>query len=256
MIQKISFIGSGRVATHLAQALSAHVQIAQIYSRNIDNAQTLAHRVNAQAIADLNQLNTVDLLIIAVSDAEIAAVAASLKDIHYQGFVVHTSGSTHINVLKVQGLNAGVFYPLQTFSFEHAVDWKNTPVFIEAAVEKSQQDLILLAEMISECCYRYSSEQRLSLHLAAVFACNFTNHCYDVAQQILEQKQVDFKLLMPLILSTAHKLEHTSAYQNQTGPARRQDQNILNMHQNMLIDQPQWQQIYQLMSDSILQRFN
>ena len=255
MIQSVSFIGSGRVATHLAQALASHVKIQQIYSRQMTNAEQLAHLVQADAITDLAHLNSVDLVIIAVSDAEIPNVAKHLQDVDYQGLVVHTSGSTHLNCLTQYGLKAGVFYPLQTFSFEHAVEWESTPLFIEAQQISAQQSLLQLAEKISKRCYQYSSEQRLSLHLAAVFACNFTNHCYDVAQQILEQKHVDSKLLMPLILSTAHKLEQTSAYQNQTGPARRQDQNILNMHQHMLEEQPQWQQIYQLMSESILERF-
>lgn len=255
MMKKVSIIGSGRVATHLVDVLKAHVQIHQIYSRTFSHAQHLAHKVQAQAIDTLAHLNAVDVLLVAVSDTEIETVAHQLSQFNYQGLVAHTSGSTHINVLTAAGLNAGVLYPLQTFSFEHAVDWPNTPIFIEAVADSTQSILVDLATSISDRVYAYNSEQRLSLHLAAVFACNFTNHCYDVAQQILEQRQVDFKLLMPLILSTAHKLEHTSAYQNQTGPARRQDQNILNMHQNMLVDQPQWQHIYQLMSESILQRF-
>lgn len=256
MIQTVSFIGSGRVATHLAQAVAQHCQIQQIFSRQLSNAQTLAKLVQAQAITDLSAFNTVDLLIIAVSDAEISKVATTLKEINYQGLVVHTSGSTHLKILTAQGLNAGVFYPLQTFSFEHAVDWQNTPLFIEAEDFSQQSALIQLAEKISNRCYTYNSEQRLSLHLAAVFACNFSNHCYDIAQQMLEQKQVDFNLLMPLIQATTQKLQLTSAYQNQTGPARRQDQNILDMHQHMLNTQPEWQQIYQLMSKSILKRFN
>lgn len=255
MINSVSFIGSGRVATHLAQAFAQHIQVFQFYSRQFSHAQTLAKKIQAHAITDLNHLNLVDVLVIAVSDAEISNIATALKDINYQGLVVHTSGSTHLNILKEQGLNAGVFYPLQTFSFEHQVDWKNTPLFIAAQDEQQQHLLLNLAEKISNRCYIYNSEQRLALHLAAVFACNFSNHCYDIAQQLLEQKHVDFNLLMPLIQATTQKLAQTSAYQNQTGPARRHDQNILDMHQDMLNQHTQWQQIYQLMSESIIQRF-
>ena len=255
MIKRISFIGSGRVATHLAQVFTRLVSIEQVFSRNVLNAKKLADQVNAKAIDDLKHLDSVDLLIIAVSDAHIETVAQQLQDLNYQGLVVHTSGSTHINVLNKHGLNAGVLYPLQTFSFEHQVDWKNTPLFIEAQQTQNQKYLFNLTEQISDRCYLYDSEQRLSLHLAAVFACNFTNHCYDIAQQILQKKEVDFNLLMPLIESTTQKLHATSAYDNQTGPARRQDHNILNMHQNMLDDQTEWQQIYQFMSQSILNRF-
>ena len=256
MIQTASFIGSGRVATHLAQALSPYVEIKHILSRDLLHAKALADQVNATPIDQIEHLEEVDIIFIAVSDAQIATVAQNLAEQNYQGLVVHTSGSTHIDVLTQYALKAGVFYPLQTFSFEHQVDWKNTPLFIEAIAEQHQADVVELAKKISDRCYVYDSVQRLSLHLAAVFACNFTNHCYDIAQQMLSEKKVDFDLLMPLIQSTTQKLNQTSAEQNQTGPARRKDENILAMHQEMLKDQHNWQQIYQLMSQSIMQRFD
>lgn len=255
MIKTISFIGSGRVATHLAIALAEHFDIHQIMSRNVEHAQNLANKVAACAITNFDELKHVDLLIIAVSDNEIKLVAENLKNIGYANLVVHTSGSTDLKVLSGLELNSGVLYPLQTFSFEHQVDWKSTPLFIEATLQDNQQQLMAVVKSLSQRCYEYTSEQRLSLHLAAVFACNFTNHCYDIAQQILSNKAVDFELLMPLITSTTHKLHQTSAFENQTGPARRDDTNILNMHQEMLSDQPKWEEIYRLMSESIQKRF-
>lgn len=94
---------------------------------------------------------------------------------------------------------------MQTFSFEREVDWSETPLFIEASTDEGLKHLEVIANSLSNKVYHYNSEQRLSLHLAAVFACNFTNYCYDAAKQIVDQQQVDFSLLYPLILETARK---------------------------------------------------
>mgnify|MGYP001355654096 CR=1 FL=1 len=252
---KISLIGSGRVATQLATAFyAAHVQIQQVLSRNIHHAARLAQQVNAIAIDDVTQLALVDILIIAVSDAEIIHVAEQLRQLNYQGCVVHTSGSTDITSLADKNLRAGVFYPLQTFSFEHQVNWSNVPIFLEAVQPQDIQVLEYLAQLLTAKIYHYSSQQRLALHLAAVFACNFSNYCYDIAQQILQSQHVDTGLLQPLIMETASKLEFFSAVHNQTGPAKRHDHNILTLHQQMLADSPKWQNIYQVMSDGIQRR--
>ncbi|MDR0236043.1 DUF2520 domain-containing protein [Acinetobacter sp.] len=234
----ISIIGSGRVATHLAQALSSQHHIVQIYSRHLVHAETLATQVNAQAIDQITQIDPkIDLLIIAVSDQAIEqviqSIALQLKDV----LIVHTSGSTDLNVLTEYHLKSGVFYPLQTFSFERKVDWNNTPLFIEAALAEDLTILNALADSLSNRIYHYTSAQRLSLHLAAVFACNFSNYCYDMAKQVVDAQHVDFSLLHPLILETAHKATLNDPETMQTGPAMRGDMNILKMHQLMLEQQ-------------------
>ena len=253
---RISFIGAGRVAHHLAAVLSQNHQIVQIYSRTLEHAQTLAVQVSARATADIAELEPdVDLVIIAVSDQAIAEVIqqvhAQLADI----LIVHTSGSTDIQVLARVHTRAGVFYPLQTFSLAREVDWQATPLFVEATRPNDLAQLIQLANSLSSRVYAYTSAQRLSLHLAAVFACNFSNYCYDMAKQIVDAKQVDFSLLYPLILETAHKAVQHDPKQVQTGPAMRGDQNILNMHQQMLddVDREDLKNVYQLLSQQILQ---
>ncbi|MCG2609291.1 DUF2520 domain-containing protein [Acinetobacter sp. SM34] len=253
---RISFIGAGRVAHHLAAILSQNHQIVQIYSRTLEHAQTLAVQVSARATADIAELEPdVDLVIIAVSDQAIAEVIqqvhAQLADI----LIVHTSGSTDIQVLAKAHARAGVFYPLQTFSLAREVDWQATPLFVEATRPNDLAQLIQLANSLSSRVYAYTSAQRLSLHLAAVFACNFSNYCYDMAKQIVDAKQVDFSLLYPLILETAHKAVQHDPKQVQTGPAMRGDQNILNMHQQMLddVDREDLKNVYQLLSQQILQ---
>ena len=253
---RISFMGAGRVAHHLAHVLSQHHQIVQIYSRTLATAQTLATQVKATAIMNITELNPeIDLVIIAVSDQAIASVISNVHQQLPNVLIVHTSGSTDIEVLAQIHARAGVFYPLQTFSLDRDIPWSDTPIFVEA---KSEDDLVLLDELanqLSKRVYSYTSAQRLSLHLAAVFACNFSNYCYDMAKQIVDAQHVDFSLLYPLILETANKALHNDPKQMQTGPAMRGDQNILKMHEQMLqkAQREDLKNIYQLMSQQILQ---
>ena len=184
---RISFIGAGRVAHHLASALKQHHQIVQIYSRTWEKSQHLAEQVAAQACRSLTDLSSeIDLLILAVSDQSIATVIAEVAPLLPEVLIVHTSGSTDLQILQQQHPRSGVFYPLQTFSLEREVDWKQTPLFIEAANKDHQKQLLNLAQQLSKRVYAYSSQQRLSLHLAAVFACNFANYCYDMSKQIVD----------------------------------------------------------------------
>lgn len=253
---RISFMGAGRVAHHLAHVLSQHHQIVQIYSRTLATAQTLATQVKATAITNIIEFNPeIDLVIIAVSDQAIASVISNVHQQLPNVLIVHTSGSTDIEVLAQIHARAGVFYPLQTFSLEREINWSDTPIFVEA---KSEDDLVLLDELanqLSTRVYSYTSAQRLSLHLAAVFACNFSNYCYDMAKQVVDAQHVDFSLLYPLILETANKVLNNDPKQMQTGPAMRGDQNILKMHQQMLqkAQREDLKNIYQLMSQQILQ---
>lgn len=258
---KISFIGSGRVANHLAKALYPAHQIVQVMSPTLVHAQSLAQVVQAEAIDQITALDLqIDLLIIAISDQAIANCAATLSETFVETLsdvlVVHTSGSTALEVLSQHIDRAGVLYPLQSFSLQREVDWSSTPLLIETQQAADLDILQTLAQSLSPRVYCYNSTQRLSLHLAAVFACNFANYCYDAAAQLLDGAQVDFQLLYPLILETAAKAIQHPPVQMQTGPAVRNDQNILNMHQHLLAqaERPDLANIYQLMSEAIVQR--
>ena len=234
------------MAYHLAKALMSQHEIVNIYSRSFDKAADLAQVAHAKAVSHFKQLNAdVDLVMIAVSDQSMPNV-----------LIVHTSGSTALSVLSMKHARAGVFYPLQTFSLEREIDWSNTPLFVEATENTDLQRLHTLAESLSQRVYSYSSVQRLSLHLAAVFACNFSNYCFDMAKQVVDAEQVDFNLLQPLILETAQKATQNDPKQMQTGPAMRQDQNILQMHQQMLAQaqRADLADVYALMSQQISQR--
>ena len=255
-IMRISFIGAGRVAHHLAMILSQQHQIMQIYSRTLASAQILAEKMGATATIDLLEIKPeVDLVIIAISDQAIASVSAALCPQLSDTLIVHTSGSTDIDVLAQIHRRAGVFYPLQTFSLNRQIPWVDTPIFVEAQTEDDLLILTQLAKQLSTRVYAYSSKQRLSLHLAAVFACNFSNYCYDMAKQVVDAQQVDFSLLYPLILETARKAIEHDPQQVQTGPAMRGDQDILSMHEQMLqnAQQEDLKNIYHLLSQQILQ---
>ena len=254
---RISFIGAGRVAHHLARALKERHQIVQICSRKYEHAAALAQAVGAEAATSFSALKAeIDLLIIAVSDSAIADVIQSVHRYAPEVLITHTSGSTDIAKLTVVHPRAGVLYPLQTFSFEREIDWAQTPVFIEAAELQDSAILNALANELSQRVYQYNSAQRLSLHLAAVYACNFANYCYDMAKQVVDAQQVDFSLLYPLILETAQKATAADPKAMQTGPAMRGDKNIIAMHAEML-EQSQRQDlkaVYALLSEQIFKR--
>ena len=254
---RISVIGSGRVAFHLVKALGQQHDIINIYSRNEQHAEKLATQFHSIACTQFEKMDSnIDLLIIAVSDQAISDVIQNLA-MHFKDvLIVHTSGSTHLSVLTEHHSRSGVFYPLQTFSLERDVDWQSTPLFVEAVDSHDLELLQQLAEGLSRRVYLYDSKQRLSLHLAAVFACNFTNYCYDMAKQVVDAQHVDFSLLYPLMLETAKKATEYDPTKVQTGPAMRGDQNILNMHSQMLEHEQKTELklVYDLLSEQIFKR--
>ena len=254
---KISLVGSGRVAFHLAKALLGQGHnIVQVYARDFDKTQKFAEKIQAKACQTLREFQPTDLIILAVSDSAIAELVKQVHEFFPDTLIVHTSGSTDIEIISHIHEKAGVFYPLQTFSLERDVDWSATPLFVEAITDVDQELLLDLANSLSNRVYQYTSKQRLTLHLAAVFACNFSNYCFDMAKQVVDKEQVDFGLLYPLILETAKKATENDPKQMQTGPAMRGDQNILTIHQDLLAqaNRNDLKQVYQLLSDGILKR--
>ncbi|WP_060465523.1 Rossmann-like and DUF2520 domain-containing protein [Acinetobacter sp. LMB-5] len=254
---RISLVGSGRVAFHLAKVLLAQGHhIVQVYARDFEKTQKFAEQFQAKACQSLQQFQSTDLIILAVSDSAIADIVKQVHEFFPDTLIVHTSGSTDIEVISQVHEKAGVFYPLQTFSFERDVNWQATPLFVEAVTDADQKLLLNLANSLSGRVYKYTSKQRLTLHLAAVFACNFSNYCFDMAKQVVDKEQVDFSLLYPLIIETAKKATKNDPKQMQTGPAMRGDHNILKMHQDLLAqaERDDLKQVYQLLSDGIVKR--
>ena len=249
---RITIIGSGNVATHLAAAFkNAGHRIVQVYSRNMQHAALLAYHVKAEPLDDLIQIDPeTDIFVIAVKDDAIGVIAEQLA--LHQKLMVHTSGATDLYALLAFADNVGVFYPLQTFSKTREVNFRNVPICIEANDENIAKELRELAQTVSNSVYDIDSKQRRILHLAAVFANNFPNYLYTIAQQILTQQGLDIDLIRPLILETAEKIQTGLPAAMQTGPAIRHDQNTMDKHLKLLQDDPGLQQLYTLLSQGII----
>jgi predicted short-subunit dehydrogenase-like oxidoreductase (DUF2520 family) len=253
---RITIIGSGNVATHLSAAFkNAGHRIAQVYSRDMQNAALLAYHVGAQAIDDLKNITVdTDIFIIAVKDDAIAEIIPQLSG--FKKLIAHTSGAVDMQLIQKFTEQAGVFYPLQTFSKTKELNFREVPLCIEGATEDITKELEGLARSISNNVYRVSSAQRKVLHLAAVFACNFTNHLYTLSQQLLAQNNMSFDMLRPLIIETADKIKDHSPADVQTGPAVRNDEQTMQKHLQMLNNNPKLQEIYTLLSQDIIKNYN
>lgn len=252
-IKNISFIGSGNVASHLAIALFRNnFSIKQVFSKSFKNANSLAKKVNAQPIKSMSQLsNNADLYIIAVPDDAIENIINQFpfKD----KLVVHTSGSVNLESFsKKQFQHFGIFYPLQTFSKKIAVDFKHIPFCLEANTSANLKVIEKITKQLSDKVYHVNSEQRKLLHLAAVFACNFSNNMYQIAFDICQQNQLNFDILKPLIVETANKIVNQTPLEAQTGPAKRNDVKTIEKHLALLDNQKKYQEIYRLVTENIL----
>ncbi len=247
---RIVILGAGRVATHMAKALhkNGH-KIDAVWSRTMESAQRLARVVDSSPVNDISVLPTdADAYIIAVKDSALQEVIVKATKGREGSLFLHTAGSMPLSVFEGYAKNGGVFYPMQTFSMEREVDFRAIPLFIEGADARIRQ----LAVSISEHVYELSSDDRKYLHLAAVFACNFANHCYTLAAEVLEKKGLPFDVMLPLVDETARKVHELHPKEAQTGPAIRGDKNVM-AAQAALLDS-RMQAIYNLMSESIQEK--
>ncbi len=247
-------LGSGNVASHLGRAFSASgIRVLQVYSRRLKHAQRLAGELHCDAIDTMDDLlPDASFYVIAVTDDAIEELAAAFP--HPRKLLLHTSGSTNMHVLQAGSSSYGVFYPLQTFSREVALDFSSVPICLEASDEAMKAPLNELAGRLSNTVAWISSDKRRNLHLAAVFACNFVNHMYACADELLEEKDMGFELLRPLIIETARKVMFARPGEMQTGPAKRGNKKVLEEHVRMLQDKPGLQKMYNFISENIMKR--
>jgi len=247
----VTFIGAGNLATQLALCLHKKgIRIIQVFSRTEEAASELALKVGALSCSQLSEIRPeADVYIFALKDTVLEEVASKMP--HNKGLWVHTSGSMPMNLFAPYKESYGVLYPLQTFSKTKEVDFSLIPFFLEGSNEKVLDNLERMVNILSPFIYWVDSEKRKRLHLAAVFACNFTNHLYSIADEIIRETGIPFSVLLPLIQETAAKVQELSPLEAQTGPAVRYDQNIINRQIEMLKDHPEFQEIYRLLSQSI-----
>lgn len=253
-INKISILGAGNVAFHLGKAFAeAGKKVVQVYSRSESSASALADSLHAPYCTGISEvLPGSDLYLLAVSDDAIKEVAGKLTLTNE--LVVHTSGSRSLGVLKGVSSNTGVFYPLQTFSKNRQADFRKIPVCIEANTGNNAGMLYRLARAVTGKVYFFDSETRKALHLSAVFACNFTNYLYSVAESLLAEHDIPFEILVPLIEETAAKAAEHAPSSVQTGPAMRRDKRIIDEHLRMLEGDPSLSELYRKISEMIIKK--
>lgn len=266
-MQEIVLLGSGQVAHHLAIRLSAleGYRLVAIYSRRQEHAERLARVLGGQETSyghkpqghgtplitsDLSALpRSASYYIYALSDSALESVWAAMPET--QGVWIHMAGSVSLEAIERWHRESGVLYPLQTFSQARELDWSDIPIYIEGAGEGTLEAIRRLALALSPKVYQASTADRGKLHLAAVLACNFTNHLVALAESYLEQEGFEAKSLMPLIRETMLKLETLPAMAAQTGPARRGDETTIQRHLALLEHQPELRGLYQALSQSI-----
>ncbi len=248
---QIVLIGSGNVAFHLAKAFTeAQIPISQIFGRNTTELQKISEQFSIPFSTET--LADADLYIISVSDSSIAEVSALIKN--ENALVAHTSGSVSREALS-GNYRKSVFYPLQTFSKSKNLDYSKIPFFIDAENENDEEILKNLASKISKNVMLANDEKRKYIHLTAVFACNFVNHLYARAKEISDSQGIPFDYFLPLIDETTQKIHELEPKLAQTGPAIRNDEKVLKLHESLLTDEEKLK-IYKTLNESIKKMYH
>lgn len=269
---KTIFIGAGNVSWHLASLFSKtnsatnDLQITHIWSRSKHNAEELQQKIdkNVEIYHSLDNLDfsktDADLAILSIADNAFETVLSKLI-LPKNCILVHTSGSQLMEILSLANQNSikniGVFYPLQTFSKAKEVDFSSIPFCIEANNQEIEEKLIDLAKQFSTKVFQVSSKDRSILHVAAVFACNFSNYLWTISETILKEKNLPFDMLKPLLEETLQKALEINPSNAQTGPAIRNDEKVIEKHLKMIEEMnlnSNFGQIYKLMTESIQQK--
>lgn len=250
---RIAIIGAGNLATHLTKALirGGHT-VVQVFSRTEESASELGCLTDVPYTCKLSEIVTdAEIYIFSVKDAVLEELVSKIAEGREHALFIHTAGSMPVDLFKDVTVHYGVLYPMQSFTKNRDVDFSTVPCFLEAS---SEEDLLLirkLAGSVSGQLYELDSVKRKQLHLAAVFACNFVNHCYAQAADLLESHGIPFEVMLPLIDETAAKVHDINPSDAQTGPAVRYDRNVIERHLKLLEADEMKSTIYDLMSRSI-----
>jgi predicted short-subunit dehydrogenase-like oxidoreductase (DUF2520 family) len=254
---RIVLIGAGRVAYHLAKRLyGTQAEIVQVYARSQKNALRVAEQSGCActAIFDINKIITdADAYIVAISDDALTEIVPLLAAfLPKNARIVHTSGSVPSTVFAPYFSHFGVFYPLQSFSFQTEPNWQTLPICLHTANPDDYDFWYDFAALLSQNIYRADDEQRAVLHIAAVFTNNFSNYLYTIAATLLAKNDLDFDILKPLIVETALKVQNNPPALVQTGPAARNDTHTIEKHLAYLAKAaPEYSEIYKNMTDLI-----
>lgn len=252
---KIAILGAGNVAWHLAPALEdAGHEVTEIYARDIEKASQITERVySAEPKDDLDfSESRARIFILAVKDSAITELADEVI-LPEGSILVHTSGAMPLDILGYSSTSyTGILYPLQSFTKGRKMDMEEVPFLVEAEDEETLQKLKKLAKSISPLVYQIRSKDRKAIHVAAVFASNFTNHMLRISEEIMRRQGLDFEMLKPLIIETISKSLQMGAKNAQTGPAIREDYDTLEDHHQFLSYNESIAEIYKLISQDII----
>lgn len=252
-VKSVSIIGAGNVGHNFGLAFrQAGYLIHEIYSRSHNSAMLLSQTLNCDFTTDLSALSKeTDLIILAVNDDALQEVIAQIEIKDKP--IVHTSGSTSIDVFAHAGFKQyGIFYPVQSFSKNETESLAPIPICVEANDGEMENLLLSLARSLSNKVYSMDSKKRKALHVAAVFANNFTNHMFHIADDLLREHKISFEIIRPLLEKTAGKIKTERPINAQTGPAVRDDRKVLESHIDYLDQHPDYQEIYEIVTKSIL----
>ena len=255
---RVSFIGSGNLAWHLAPALdNTDFPVQEVYSRNPGHAALLVDRLyepEVKATLDVCT-STSTIFIIGVSDEAIEEIVQEII-LPDDAILLHTSGSQPLPILGYAATqNLGVFYPLQTFSKDKKIEFNDIPIFIESANQATDKVLRSMGNVLSKNVIPLNSFERKALHIPAIFASNFTNHMLLVAQDIMKENSLVYDWLKPLIAEMINKSLSIGPENAQTGPARRGDLEILDKHLEFLQDNLPAAELYKVISQHIIDRY-
>ncbi len=250
----ITLIGSGNVATWIAQRLQGNPRfpITQVFSRHLEHAQTLADLLNAEAIEDIRKLNPDNqMFIFALADKAYDEILPLLPFKLPLAFT--TSGTVSCQCLKDYAEQYGVIYPLQTFTKSQDMRKLEVPLCLESDFAGEHKTLMWeLARELSPTCYEVSEAQRAKMHVAAVFACNFSNAMYQIAYKLLKENGLPFEILLPVLHQTVEKVAQMTPAEAQTGPAVRGDVNVMRAQISTLSDD-RLKELYRLVSELIME---
>ena len=254
MSDRIVLVGAGNMATAIACSLkeNGNTPVA-VWSRTLESAALLGGRVGCAFTDDLASLPAADISIISVADNALRDVATAVARSFPDVLLLHTAGSISMDALREAGATKyGVLYPMQTVNKNSPVSLKNITTFIEGCDDTITEQVKNIATLVSDKVVYATSEQRCSLHVAAVFACNFPNAVYNMAYELMQRNGLPFDAMLPLIDEAARKVHRMSPLEAQTGPARRGDNNVMNAHKSMLDDE--LANIYETLSNYIMKR--
>lgn len=246
---RVVIIGAGNVAYHLIRSItSSGNKLVQIFNRTLSHVQAVSQ---TNITGNIHALTPdADIYIICVKDIAIADIASQI-DLGDK-LIVHTSGNRSMDLLKNCSTNYGVFYPIQSFTKNIPINFKQIPLVIEANNHEAQEMLVNFSRTISNHVILMNEEDRQKLNIAGVFVNNFTNYIYSLAYDYLKNENIDFTILQPLIQNTVDKLQLGNPREMQTGPAVRNDKDTIASHLSLLEKYPQLRDIYQEVSDSII----